>query len=178
MPQTSQGLDDDRTGIAAVTSLPAQVAPPGGEIEVALGVEVAVQPVPVAESSAGSGRPAPAPSSDETLVSPPETTPTATANEGVSSKRAQPRYSIQLISLRETASLEQFARDEGLIGKALRLESDAAAAQRWHPVLLGAYPNRPAADAVLDALPARLRRLSPFVRALGAGEHLVPIGGR
>ena len=178
MPQTSQGLDDDRTGIAAVTSLLAQVAPPGGEIEVALGVEVAVQPVPVAESSAGSGRPAPAPSSDETLVSPPETTPTATANEGVSSKRAQPRYSIQLISLRETASLEQFARDEGLIGKALRLESDAAAAQRWHPVLLGAYPNRPAADAVLDALPARLRRLSPFVRALGAGEHLVPIGGR
>lgn len=83
-------------------------------------------------------------------------------------------FSIQLISFRNAASLAQFAADEGLLGRALKL---AAADQggRWHAVLLGTYADRAAAETALAELPERLQRLEPIIRPLAADERLVPI---
>ena len=86
---------------------------------------------------------------------------------------AQARYNIQLISFRKQASLAEFAQRESLIGETFRLEPTGGPA-RWHPLLLGAFADRAAADAALESLSPRLRRLSPFVRSL-SGERLVPI---
>ena len=84
------------------------------------------------------------------------------------------RYSIQLISFREAASLTRFARDQGLLGEALKLASDDPS-DRWHAVLLGAFADRAAAQAGLRELPGDLRRLDPLIRPLAPGERLVPI---
>jgi len=83
-------------------------------------------------------------------------------------------FSIQLISFRNAASLAQFAADEGLLGRALKL---AAADQggRWHAVLLGTYADRAAAETALAELPERLQRLEPIIRPLAPDERLVPI---
>ncbi len=86
----------------------------------------------------------------------------------------QARFSIQLISFRNLASLARFAEDEGLQGQALRLEQPDQRT-RWHAVLLGAYTNRAAAEAALAELPERLQRLAPIIRPLAADERLVPI---
>lgn len=84
------------------------------------------------------------------------------------------RYSIQLISFRQRASLSRFAQERGLTGDAMRLASTPASAD-WHAVLLGRYPSRAAAEAALRALPAGLRALEPVIRRIPADESLVPI---
>jgi len=84
------------------------------------------------------------------------------------------RFSIQLISFRNVGSLARFANEEGLLGDALKFET-ADANARWHPVLLGVYPDRAAAKAGMASLPARLQRLDPMIRPLASGERLVPI---
>lgn len=85
-----------------------------------------------------------------------------------------PRFSIQLISFRNKASLARFAEEEGLQGRALRLD-DANQPTRWHAVLLGAYKDRAAAEQALAELPERLQSLKPIVRALASDERLVAI---
>jgi len=161
----------DRTGAPAPASLPVREAPPDARFreQLASRDEPASEPAP--QPSAGSARPGEQPQADEE----PENRPlTTTTGDHVDAIRAEARYSIQLISFREKASLVRFARDEGLIGKAFRLESEGAA-ERWHAVLLGAFTDRAAAEAAMEDLPARLRRLSPLVRLLASGERLVPI---
>lgn len=119
----------------------------------------------------------PGQTSGQMLSQTPSPTPSALAPIGrANALGAEARFSIQLISFREKASLARFARDEGLLGKALALESMGEPA-RWHAVLLGAFADRTAAEAALEDLPAHLRRLSPIVRPLGAGERLVAIEG-
>lgn len=87
---------------------------------------------------------------------------------------AEARFSIQLISFRNVRSQARFAADEGLLGQAFRLDTDTRDA-RWHPVLLGAYPDRAAAETALAELPARLQRLEPMIRPIATGERLVPL---
>ncbi len=86
----------------------------------------------------------------------------------------QARFSIQLISFRNAASTTRFADAEGLLGRALKLEA-ADETAGWHPVLLGSYPDRAAAQAALADLPERLQRLKPIIRPLDARERLVLI---
>jgi len=87
------------------------------------------------------------------------------------------RYSIQLISFRERASLARFVEQEGLVGEA-RTRAERAPHQRWHAVLIGSYATRAAAIDALQRLPDRLRRLDPTIRALVPGTRLVPIHAR
>jgi septal ring-binding cell division protein DamX len=94
--------------------------------------------------------------------------------EAPSASGTQARYSIQLISFREPASLVRFAREQGLIGEARTLNRTNRA-QSWHPVLIGTYPTRDAAQAALKALPAGLQSLEPIVRSLPRGTPLTPI---
>ncbi|EGV18714.1 H(+)/Cl(-) exchange transporter ClcA [Thiocapsa marina] len=103
-------------------------------------------------------------------------TTSAPSDQG-SAIKADARFSIQLISYRSIESLARFAEEEGLLGKALKLQTDAQGA-RWHPVLLGAYADRIAAESALANLPARLRRLDPMIRPLAPDERLVPIASR
>jgi H+/Cl- antiporter ClcA/septal ring-binding cell division protein DamX len=164
---------DDRTGAPAATSLPAQEAPTdvGHAEQLPSRNESASEPAP--EPSVGSARPDQAPQTDEEPVTRP-TTATMASSDHTDAVPVEARYSIQLISFREKASLARFARDEGLIGKTYQLESMGPPA-RWHAVLLGAFKDRAAAETALEDLPARLRRLSPFVRHLTSGERLVTI---
>lgn len=87
------------------------------------------------------------------------------------------RYSIQLISFRKKASVARFARDEGLIGKALQLESMDSSSAPWYALFIGAFADRAAATAALEGLPASLRRLGPIIRPLASSESLVPVSG-
>lgn len=87
---------------------------------------------------------------------------------------SQARFSIQLISFRNPASVTQFADAEGLLGRALQRQS-APQSDGWHAVLLGAYADRAAAETALAELPERLQRLKPIIRPLAAGERLVVI---
>lgn len=127
----------------------------------------------VAEQAAGPARAAP----EATKEAAPATRAASektSAGAAVGVVATAPRYSIQLISFRERESLARFARDEDLLGKVFGLESDAPVA-RWHAVLLGAFEDRAAAEAALDNLPVRLKRLSPMIRHLASDERLVPI---
>lgn len=103
-------------------------------------------------------------------------TASAPSDQG-SAIEADARFSIQLISFRSIESLARFAEEEGLLGKAFKLQTDAQGA-RWHPVLLGAYADRTAAESALANLPARLRQLDPIIRPLAPDERLVPIASR
>jgi len=152
----------------------------------------AADPVPDG-SMASADVPASAPSSEPLLAQPADSDQTArerqrsdeqaisapgASTEGASDRGApideKAQFSIQLISFRSAASLAQFAEDEGLQGRALKL---AAADQggRWHAVLLGTYADRAAAATALAELPERLQRLEPIIRPLAADERLVPI---
>ncbi|MBK1643877.1 chloride channel protein [Thiocapsa imhoffii] len=96
------------------------------------------------------------------------------APESAATIATDARFSIQLISFRNIGSQVRFAEDEGLLGEALRFETDDQGA-RWHPVLLGAYADRAAAETALAALPEPLQRLNPIIRPLAPGERLVLI---
>lgn len=175
VPRAS-GAADDKHGApvaAATASLPAQEAPTDARIGEPLASRDEPASKPALQPSPGSARPGQQPQADE---EPENRPPIAIREPGYRADtiRIEARYSIQLISFRENASLARFARDEGLIGKAFRLESKGTA-ERWHTVLFGAFKDRAAAEEALKDLPARLRRLSPFVRPLASGERLVTI---
>ena len=108
----------------------------------------------------------------------PETPEPVAASDGTGDRSAldatQARFSIQLISFRNAASLAQFAEDEALLGRALKLQRTDQPA-RWHAVLLGAYADRAAAETALAELPERLQRLGPIIRPLADDERLLPI---
>lgn len=118
----------------------------------------------------------------ETSVSPDKTTFTPDSGSATTAQAPgtaqivdDARFSIQLISFRDQASLARFTRDENLAGRALQLESDGQEPGRWHAVLLGAYADRDAAEAALPELPPSLKRLDPIIRSLATGQRLVPI---
>jgi septal ring-binding cell division protein DamX len=164
---------DDRTGAPAATLLPTLGAPKDAGLGEPLGSKDEPVSEPVPEPFAGPAGPGLGPQTDEQLVQRPLTATTAPSDDADAS-RTEARFSIQLISFRERASLVRFAQNEGLIGKVFEPESMGPPA-RWHTVLLGAFTDRAAAEAALANLPARLRSLSPFVRPLAPGERLVPI---
>jgi septal ring-binding cell division protein DamX len=105
---------------------------------------------------------------------PPDAAMTDAGAEAPAAAVAQTRYSIQLISFRQPASLMRFAREQGLIGKASTLDA-AGQAQSWYAVLVGDYPTLEAAQAAVTRLPAQLQRLAPIVRTLPPGTQLTPI---
>jgi H+/Cl- antiporter ClcA len=89
-----------------------------------------------------------------------------------------PRYSIQLISFREPASLRRFARSHAL-GQAMTLSAPSASGlesgsgARWHALLIGDYASRDDAQAALERLPANLKSLEPLIRQLATDERLI-----
>ncbi|MGB5830499.1 MAG: H(+)/Cl(-) exchange transporter ClcA [Thiohalocapsa sp.] len=170
---SGNGAVDQGTGAAGVPPLTAREAPTDVEHGEPLVSEY--EPASESEPSPDSGATGPAqePQQDQELMS---RAPAATtvASDRTAEVRAKVRFSIQLVSFRDKASLWRFARDQGLIGKALELESMGATA-RWYSVLFGAFTDRTAAEAALEDLPASLRRLDPIIRTLGSDERLVPI---
>ena len=86
----------------------------------------------------------------------------------------QTRFTIQLISFRNAASLAPFARRHGIDDQARTLASRDAAPQ-WFPVLLGEYQTRLEAQDALARLPTDLRRLEPTVRMVPPGVPLEPV---
>jgi septal ring-binding cell division protein DamX len=84
----------------------------------------------------------------------------------------KPLYSIQLISFRRASSLAPFARRQGLLEQARTLEAGASG---WHPILIGEFESRDAAEAARDSLPAELRGLNPIIRRIAPSEGLLPV---
>ncbi|MEA1049155.1 H(+)/Cl(-) exchange transporter ClcA [Lamprobacter modestohalophilus] len=115
-----------------------------------------------------------APKAAATAAEPDLRAATATPNASAVEIPQSARFSIQLISFRDADSLARFAQDEGLVGRALKIEPDGQPT-RWHAVLIGAYADRAAAEAALRDLPADLKRLDPIIRSLTTAERLVPI---
>ncbi|RKT47321.1 H(+)/Cl(-) exchange transporter ClcA [Thiocapsa rosea] len=130
---------------------------------------------PISTESATARAADPAPADDRATLDLVATT-SAPSDQG-STIEADARFSIQLISFRNARSLVRFAEDEGLLGEAFKLQTNGQGA-RWHPVLLGAYADRTAAETALANLPARLQRLAPMIRPLAPDERLVPIESR
>jgi H+/Cl- antiporter ClcA/septal ring-binding cell division protein DamX len=85
---------------------------------------------------------------------------------------ATARYSIQLISFRRASSLAPFARRQGLLEQARTLDAGASG---WHPLLIGEFESRDAAEAARDSLPADLRGLKPIIRTIAPSERLRPV---
>ncbi|CRI67988.1 H(+)/Cl(-) exchange transporter ClcA (modular protein) [Thiocapsa sp. KS1] len=84
----------------------------------------------------------------------------------------KPHYSIQLISFRRASSLAPFARRQGLLEQARTLDAGASG---WHPLLIGEFESRDAAEAARDSLPADLRGLKPIIRTIAPSERLRPV---
>ena len=149
VPLLAQPADEDRRALAS----------PAGDAQAA--------PAPVAIADRASDRGAQGASADPAVAvsekAPDQNAATATAS--------QARFSIQLISLRNPASLAQFADAEGLLGRALQVQAAHQSAD-WYAVLLGAYADRASAETALAELPERLQRLKPIIRPLAAGERL------
>ncbi|MEA1052648.1 H(+)/Cl(-) exchange transporter ClcA [Lamprobacter modestohalophilus] len=137
------------------------LAPPAGDAQ--------ATPVPVAISDRASDRAEQSASADPIAV-----TEETDDQNAATAATSQARFSIQLISFRNPASVTQFADAEGLLGRALQRQARPQSAG-WHAVLLGAYADRAAAETALAELPERLQRLKPIIRPLAAGERLVVI---
>jgi H+/Cl- antiporter ClcA len=111
-------------------------------------------------------------------VAPAEADPPANAESPIQTESTpesiarKPRYSIQLISFRKASSLAPFARRQGLLEQARTLEAGASG---WHPILIGEFERRDAAEAARDALPADLRGLNPIIRRIAPSEGLLPV---
>jgi H+/Cl- antiporter ClcA len=108
------------------------------------------------------------------LPSPVTTEARSYTGEALGGSDTQTRYSIQLISFRQRASLMRFAHEQGLTSEARTLAA-ADGVQSWYALLVGAYPTLEAAKAALERLPDRLRRLEPIVRRFPPGTQLTPI---
>ena len=151
---------------------------PTGDREPVTGERLASAELPGLPTSTESApEPAAAPDPSEEQANLARVAATSAPSAQGSAIEADARFSIQLISFRSLESLARFAEEEGLLGKAFKLQTDAQGA-RWHPVLLGAYADRTAAESALANLPARLRRLDPIIRPLAPDERLVPIASR
>jgi H+/Cl- antiporter ClcA/septal ring-binding cell division protein DamX len=183
---------------AASPQRPATIASAASAGEPSSRVEPVLPPQVIVARLASTANPAPARQGSrdqtrDTIVANPQTeagtpkasqaqqiTPsqhTSRTRSGVETTRASAttaRYSIQLISFRQRASLLRFAREQGLIGEAWTLERTDGA-QSWHAVLIGTYQTLDAAQAALKRLPERLQDLGPIVRALPPGAQLTPI---
>ncbi|WPL14001.1 MULTISPECIES: H(+)/Cl(-) exchange transporter ClcA [Thiorhodovibrio] len=128
----------------------------------------------VRDASTGSDADSATATATEAPSEAPTEVPTEAPSNRVDAIPEDARFTIQLISFRDVASLARFAQDEGLVGRALRLESGGEP-RRWHSVLIGAYADFATAEAALQDLPPSLTRLDPIIRPLKTGERLVPI---
>lgn len=153
--ETAESSDPQRTE-RAVASAMAPVAPPD--------VIPATRPI--------------RPSRSIDTVEPPERHPPASA-EMLTETEPTPepiapkaRYSIQLISFRKASSLAPFARRQGLLEQARTLDAGASG---WHPILIGDFESRDAAEAARESLPADLRGLKPIIRTIAPSERLLPV---
>jgi len=77
-------------------------------------------------------------------------------------------YTMQLLGVREEATLAQFIERYGLQDKALYYESRGKGKQPWFSLLYGVYPDRKAAEAGRRKLPAALRKKDVWFRRLDA----------
>ncbi len=130
----------------------ATVAPP---------VRAAAQPVPVA-----SARTAPRP----------EEPPPAPADKGWRREawllaQNPEAYTIQLIGVRDEATLGRFIERHGLQDKAVYYASGGKDKQPWFSLLYGVYPDRKAAEAGRRGLPAELRKKDVWYRRLDAVQN-------
>ena len=78
-------------------------------------------------------------------------------------------YAVQLIALPSEERLLEFVRDRNVSDLiATRITREGAT---HYVLLLGTYPNKPAAQAAATALPPALSDLSPWVRPLAGFNH-------
>jgi septal ring-binding cell division protein DamX len=84
------------------------------------------------------------------------------------------RFAIQLISFNSESSVEPFARKFGIVDSSRYLRTERGD-KIWYSVLIGNYATREKGTTAVDALPAQLRELNPWVRSLPAGTRLVPV---
>ena len=76
-------------------------------------------------------------------------------------------FTLQLLGSRQEASVRQFVRDHHLEGKATWFRSRQNG-RDWYAVIYGVYPDRASALAARNALPAALRRQSPWARSFAS----------
>ena len=136
--------DRQIAAVAPVESRPAAVASP------------APRSVPVAPADDGG----PAPVEDRTPLaaapqpSGPAATPPQTGESWLNS-RAPNRYTLQLVGARDRAAIEKFVQNHGISAPFAVFERQLNGAA-WYSLVAGDYPNRDAAVAARDRLPAAL----------------------
>ncbi len=84
---------------------------------------------------------------------------------------------MQLLGVREEATLARFIERYGLQDKALYYESRSKGKQPWFSLLYGVYPDRKAAQAGRRKLPAALRKKDFWFRRLDAVQSEIRAGG-
>jgi septal ring-binding cell division protein DamX len=82
------------------------------------------------------------------------------------------RFAVQLIAFRSESNVATFMDRFGVRADARYLHARIQA-QNWYFVFLGIYETREEAGAAIDALPAPLRELGPWIRPLPAGSRLL-----
>ncbi len=80
-------------------------------------------------------------------------------------------YTIQLIGVRDEATLGRFIERHGLQDKAVYYASGGKDKQPWFSLLYGVYPDRKAAEAGRRGLPAELRKKDVWYRRLDAVQN-------
>jgi H+/Cl- antiporter ClcA/septal ring-binding cell division protein DamX len=146
----------------APTSAPEQVQPPAlAETPNVTGDDGLAQAAP--------GSPEPRLEQPVTKLVPP--TPDSASIQASATSPAGPRYTIQLASFRQRATVVLAARRNGILEQSSTLEP----VRGWYPLLLGNYGTRAEAKAALEDLPQRLRRQGPIIRELGPDTPPLPL---
>ncbi len=86
------------------------------------------------------------------------------------------RYTLQLLGGHDRAGVLRFMQQHQLLGKAayFRTRRDG---RDWYVVVYGSYPDRAAARAARDLLPAGIRKTRPFVRQFSEIHARLPHPG-
>jgi DamX protein len=167
----TQGVQEkaEVPAIAKVEPMP-EAAPPEQAAEQTIKAEEsAAAPQEEAKEAAAKAAPESQPEKPEPkpAQAAPKTTETAPrpGREAWLLQQRPSSYTLQLIGLQEEAAVSRFLERHKLPGQTAYFRTSRQG-KPWFPVLYGVYPNRDAAVAARDRLPASLKRSGAWPRSL------------